>query len=105
MLASVERNESSNHMKQMEDVHKFLLVDWSVDFAMDDEFDNERSIKWIGKSHFSLNLGSKKYPYVECVHFAFVNVLYNVYELVDLAWVEIPFAFRFEWRPNGGGMT
>ena len=68
------------------------------------EIKNARSNKWIGKSHFLLNLGSVEIPIEEYVQLAkeeIVDAKYNMAELVDLAW-DNPFGFRLNEEPIEG---
>ena len=92
LLSSLEMNPQSiqNNWRMF----NILLVDWSANFAMDQECEKLRMKKTtneLASLISSLNLGIKKMPIEEYVQLAreeIVDVEYNMIELMDLAWVD-----------------
>ena len=88
---------------------KILLLDWSVNFAMDDEREKLRLKKVeneLASLISSLNLGSEEMPVEEYVQLAceeIVDVEYNMAELVDLVWDrKFHLDLDLKEEPNGG---
>ena len=84
----MERDESTNHMKQLKDVQDFTcrLECWFCHGRWMWGWKNERSRKRSLVS--SLNLGSEEMPveeYVPLTREEIVDAKYNMIELVDLA--------------------
>ena len=90
VFSSVEKHESSNHTKNLEDVQDFTCK-VECQFCHGEHEKSrmkEATNKWASRSS-SLNLGNEEMStkeYVQMAREEIVDAKYNMVDLVDLAW-------------------